>query len=61
MADRQVRFSPSPGIEGIERSSKKSVAGRISEFIEKTAVKPSKLTDKWPWFERAGSEPTDRF
>jgi ribosomal protein S6--L-glutamate ligase len=41
-----MEVNSSPGLEGIEQSSKKDVAGKIIEFIERTAVKPSKSTDK---------------
>lgn len=41
-----MEVNSSPGLEGIEHSSKKDVAGTIIEFIEKNAVKPSKPTDK---------------
>jgi ribosomal protein S6--L-glutamate ligase len=41
-----MEVNSSPGLEGIEQSSKKDVAGMIIEFIERTAVKPSKSTDK---------------
>jgi ribosomal protein S6--L-glutamate ligase len=41
-----MEVNSSPGLEGIETCSKKDVAGKIIEFIEKTAVKPSKPTDK---------------
>ena len=41
-----MEVNSSPGLEGIEQSSKKDVAGTIIEFIERTAVKPSKPTDK---------------
>lgn len=41
-----MEVNSSPGLEGIEQSSKKNVAGMIIEFIERTAVKPSKSTDK---------------
>jgi ribosomal protein S6--L-glutamate ligase len=41
-----MEVNSSPGLEGIEQSSKKDVAGTIIEFIEKTAAKPSKPTDK---------------
>ncbi len=41
-----MEVNSSPGLEGIEQSSKKDVAGMIIEFIERTAVKPSKATDK---------------
>ncbi|RYD37157.1 MAG: 30S ribosomal protein S6--L-glutamate ligase, partial [Verrucomicrobiaceae bacterium] len=41
-----MEVNSSPGLEGIEQSSKKDVAGMIIEFIERTAVKPSKPTDK---------------
>jgi ribosomal protein S6--L-glutamate ligase len=41
-----MEVNSSPGLEGVEQSSKKDVAGMIIEFIEKTAAKPSKATDK---------------
>lgn len=41
-----MEVNSSPGLEGIEQSSKKDVAGMIIEFIERMAVKPSKSTDK---------------
>lgn len=41
-----MEVNSSPGLEGIEQSSKKDVAGTIIEFIERTAIKPSKPTDK---------------
>lgn len=41
-----MEVNSSPGLEGIEQSSKKDVAGTIIEFIERTALKPSKPTDK---------------
>jgi len=41
-----MEVNSSPGLEGIEQSSKKDVAGMIIEFIERTAIKPSKPTDK---------------
>ncbi len=41
-----MEVNSSPGLEGIEQSSKKDVAGMIIEFIERTAVKPKKSTDK---------------
>lgn len=41
-----MEVNSSPGLEGIEHSSKTDVAGKIIEFIEKTALKPSKPTDK---------------
>ena len=41
-----LRPDRQPGLEGIEQSSKKDVAGTIIEFIERTALKPSKPTDK---------------
>lgn len=39
-----MEVNSSPGLEGIEQSSKKDVAGMIIEFIEKSAVKPPKPT-----------------
>jgi ribosomal protein S6--L-glutamate ligase len=41
-----MEVNSSPGLEGIEASSKKDVAGTIIEFIERTAIKPAKPTDK---------------
>jgi ribosomal protein S6--L-glutamate ligase len=41
-----MEVNSSPGLEGIEQSSKTDVAGTIIEFIERTAIKPSKPTDK---------------
>lgn len=41
-----MEVNSSPGLEGVEFSSKKDVAGMIIEFIERTAAKPSKTTDK---------------
>jgi len=41
-----MEVNSSPGLEGIEQSSKKNVAGMIIEFIERTAVKTLKSTDK---------------
>jgi ribosomal protein S6--L-glutamate ligase len=41
-----MEVNSSPGLEGIEQSSKKDVAGMIIEFIERMAVKPKKPTDK---------------
>ncbi|MBC7981314.1 MAG: 30S ribosomal protein S6--L-glutamate ligase [Armatimonadetes bacterium] len=44
-----MEVNSSPGLEGIENSSKKDVAGQIIEFIERTAIKPPKQikpTDK---------------
>jgi len=41
-----LEVNSSPGLEGIEQSSKKDVAGMIIEFIERTAVKPVKPTNK---------------
>lgn len=41
-----MEVNSSPGLEGVEQSSKKDVAGMIIEFIERTAAKPSKATDK---------------
>ena len=41
-----MEVNSSPGLEGIEKSSEKDVAGMIIEFIERTAVKPPKSTDK---------------
>ena len=41
-----MEVNSSPGLEGIEQSSKKDVAGMIIEFLERTAVKPSKPKDK---------------
>jgi ribosomal protein S6--L-glutamate ligase len=41
-----MEVNSSPGLEGIEHSSKKDVAGAIIEFIERTAGKPPKPTDK---------------
>ena len=41
-----MEVNSSPGLEGIEQSSKKNVARMIVEFIERTAVKPAKPTDK---------------
>jgi ribosomal protein S6--L-glutamate ligase len=41
-----MEVNSSPGLEGIEHSSKKDVAGTIIEFIERTAVKPANPTDK---------------
>lgn len=41
-----MEVNSSPGLEGIEKSSKKPVASLIVEFIEKTAVKPTKPVDK---------------
>ena len=40
-----MEVNSSPGLEGVERISKKNVAARIIEFIEKNAEKP-KPTDK---------------
>ena len=40
-----MEVNSSPGLEGIEQSSKKDVAGTIIEFIERTAVKTPKSTD----------------
>lgn len=37
-----MEVNSSPGLEGIEQSSQKDVAGMIIEFIEKEAVKPPK-------------------
>jgi ribosomal protein S6--L-glutamate ligase len=37
-----MEVNSSPGLEGIEQSSKKDVAGGIIEFIEKAAAKPPK-------------------
>ncbi len=41
-----MEVNSSPGLEGIEQSSKKDVAGMIVEFIEKQADKTPKPTDK---------------
>ena len=41
-----MEVNSSPGLEGIEQSSKKDVAGMIIEFIERTAGKASKSGDK---------------
>ena len=44
-----MEVNSSPGLEGIEQSSKKDVAGMIIEFIEKSLAKPPKSgngTDK---------------
>lgn len=41
-----MEVNSSPGLEGIEQSSKTDVAGTIIEFIERNALKPSKPTDK---------------
>lgn len=41
-----MEVNSSPGLEGIEQISKKNVAAKIIEFIEKNAQKPSKPTDK---------------
>jgi ribosomal protein S6--L-glutamate ligase len=41
-----MEVNSSPGLEGIEQSSKTDVAGTIIEFIERHALKPSKPTDK---------------
>jgi ribosomal protein S6--L-glutamate ligase len=41
-----MEVNSSPGLEGVELSSKKDVAGMIIEFIERTATKPAKPTDK---------------
>ena len=41
-----MEVNSSPGLEGIEHSSKTDVAAKIIEFIEKTAAKPTKPTDK---------------
>jgi ribosomal protein S6--L-glutamate ligase len=41
-----MEVNSSPGLEGIEQSSKKDVAGMIIEFIERTALKTPKSTDK---------------
>lgn len=41
-----LEVNSSPGLEGIENTSKTDVAGNIIEFIERTALKPSKPTDK---------------
>ena len=39
-----MEVNSSPGLEGIEQSSKKDVAGMIIEFIERTAGKPGKAS-----------------
>lgn len=41
-----MEVNSSPGLEGIEHSSKKNVAAMIIEFIERTAAKPANPTDK---------------
>jgi ribosomal protein S6--L-glutamate ligase len=41
-----MEVNSSPGLEGIEQSSKKDVAGTVIEFIERNAAKPNKPTDK---------------
>ncbi len=41
-----MEVNSSPGLEGIEASSQKDVAGMIIEFIERSANKPNKPTDK---------------
>jgi ribosomal protein S6--L-glutamate ligase len=41
-----MEVNSSPGLEGIEQSSKTDVACTIIEFIERHALKPSKPTDK---------------
>ena len=38
-----MEVNSSPGLEGIELSSKKDVAGSIIEFIERTLAKPPKI------------------
>jgi ribosomal protein S6--L-glutamate ligase len=41
-----MEVNSSPGLEGIEQSSKKDVAGMIIEFIERAVLKAPKSTDK---------------
>jgi ribosomal protein S6--L-glutamate ligase len=41
-----MEVNSSPGLEGIEQSSKQDVAGMIIEFLEKKAKKPAKPEDK---------------
>jgi len=41
-----MEVNSSPGLEGIEQSSKKDVAGMVIEFLERKALKPSKPEDK---------------
>ncbi len=41
-----MEVNSSPGLEGIQQSSKKDVAKMIIEFIEKAVSKPSRPTDK---------------
>ncbi|RYD35761.1 MAG: RimK family alpha-L-glutamate ligase, partial [Verrucomicrobiaceae bacterium] len=39
-----MEVNSSPGLEGIEQSSKKDVAGGIIEFIERTLTNPAKAS-----------------
>ncbi len=41
-----MEVNSSPGLEGIEQSSKKDVGGMIIEFIERAVLKAPKSTDK---------------
>ena len=59
-----MEVNSSPGLEGIERSTQKDVAGKIVEFIEKNAAhgktkdddgKPSSADFQFPFILQAGN------